>query len=58
MRYNGYYLADHTRKEEVRVPTVAISKQKSLPPFVFLEAIRHIRHFLNDKVFKETLCIP
>ena len=35
-----------------------ISKQKSLPPFVFLEAIRHIRHFFIDKVFKETLCIP
>ena len=34
-----------------------ISKQKSLPPFVFLEAIRHIRHFLIDKVFKEALCI-
>ena len=32
-----------------------ISKQKSLPPFIFLEAIRHIRHFLIDKVFKETL---
>ena len=24
---------------------LAISKQKPLPPFVFLEAIRHIRHF-------------
>ena len=35
-----------------------ISKQMSLPPFVFLEAIRHIRHFLIDKVFKTTLCIP
>ena len=32
-----------------------ISKQMSLPPFIFLEAIRHIRHFLIDKVFKETL---
>ena len=33
----------------------AISKQMSLPPFIFMEAIRHIRHFLIDKVFKETL---
>ena len=33
----------------------SISKQMSLPPFIFLEAIRHIRHFLIDKVFKETL---
>ena len=32
-----------------------ISKQMSLPPFIFLEAIRHIRHFLIDKVLKETL---
>ena len=31
----------------------AISKQKSLPPFIFLEVIRHIRHFLIDKVFKK-----
>ena len=28
-----------------------IPKQKSLPPFVFLVAIRHIRHILIDKVF-------
>ena len=33
----------------------SISKQMSLPPFIFLEAIRHIRYFLIDKVFKETL---
>ena len=37
---------------------ISISKQMSLPPFVFLEAIRHIRHFLIDNVFKTTLCIP
>ena len=30
-----------------------ISKQKSLPPFVFSEAIRHICHFLIDKVFRK-----
>ena len=42
----------------VTVPFDAISKQMSLPPFVFLEAIRHIRHFLIDNVFKTTLCIP
>ena len=35
----------------------SISKQKSLPLFVFLETIRHMRHFSIDNVFKETLCI-
>ena len=34
----------------------SISKQMSLPPFVLLEAIRHIHHFLIGKVFEETLC--
>ena len=28
----------------------SISEQKFLPPFLFLEAIRHIRHFVTDKV--------
>ena len=32
---------------------MSISKQKSLPPFVFLEAIRHIRHFFIDIFFQE-----
>ena len=39
----------------IGTPFLSISKQMSLPPFIFLEAIRHIRHFLIDKVFKETL---
>ena len=30
----------------------AISKQMSLPPFVFLEAIRHIRHFFYWQSFQ------
>ena len=33
---------------------MTISKQKSLPPFDFLEAIRHLGHFLIDKVKKAT----
>ena len=37
---------------------LSISKQKSLPPFVFLEAIRHIRHFLIDKVFEKKHLYP
>ena len=36
----------------------SISKQMSLPPFIFLEAIRHIRHFLIDKVFQGNTLIP
>ena len=55
-------LAQHTTNNllphtiDIWFYSFAISKQKSLPPFVFLEAIRHIRHFFIDKVFKETLC--
>ena len=32
---------------------ISISKQMSLPPFVFLEANRHIRHFLIDKLSRK-----
>ena len=60
-----WYLYIYVLSVNLRVPgpltacTIdTISKQRSMPLFVFLEAIRHIRHFLIDKVFKETLCIP
>ena len=56
----SYHIATNvcSRKSATTFGDLPISKQKSLPPFVFLEAIRHIRYFLIDKAFKETLCIP
>ena len=41
--------------------TFSISKQKSLPPFVFfmfLEAIRHIRHFFDWQSFQGNTLYP
>ena len=35
-----------------------ISKQKSLSPFVFLEAIRHIRHFFDWQSFQGNTLYP
>ena len=56
-RCDPFVSKDH-RNSDLNVDSTrvtAISKQMSLPPFIFLETIRHIRHFFIDKVFKETL---
>ena len=51
IKHNVYPLLYHAAQFE------PISKQKSLPPFIFLEAIRPKSNFLADKVFEKTFCI-